>query len=174
MLEHFWNRKKSAQPDLGDPAPDFTLTTLGGGSFALSEEFRKGPVVIAFFKVSCSTSQFTLPFLERLHHAYQNGPVSFCGVSQDDAEKSRIFCERFNVTFPVALDDAAFSASKKYHFTSVPTILLIDRDGKVCFRQSGFSRAGLIQLSEEISQLLERPPAPVFLASELVPELKPG
>lgn len=174
MLEHFWGKRKPAEPGVGDPAPDFALTMLGGGSFALSEELRKCPVVIAFFKVSCSTSQFTFPFLERLRHAYQEEPVSFWGVSQDKAEKSRAFCERLNVTFPVALDDASYSASKKYHFTNVPTILLVDREGKVRFRQSGFSRAGLIQLSEGIGRLIERQPAAVFLASELVPELKPG
>jgi peroxiredoxin len=174
MLEHFWGKRKSAQPDVGEPAPDFALTTLGGGSFALSEELRNGPVVIAFFKITCSTCQFTFPFLERMYRAYQHKLVSFWGISQDDEEKSRIFCERFGVTFPIALDDASFSASKKYHFTNVPTFLLIDREGKVRFRQCGFSRAGLIQLSEEIGRLLERPPAMVFLASEMVPELKPG
>ena len=56
----------------------------------------------------------------------------------------------------------------------MPTILLVDRDGTIRFRESGFSKAGLIELSEEIGRLLTKPPETVFLANERVPELKPG
>ena len=96
------------------------------------------------------------------------------GISQDDAEKSSMFCEQFGVTFPIAIDAPAYLASKSYVFSSVPTILLVDRERAIRFRLTGFSKAGLIRLSEEIAHLANRPPAPVFLPNELVPETKPG
>ena len=37
----------------GKTAPDFTLTTTDGKSVNLQELLRRGPVVLAFFKVSC-------------------------------------------------------------------------------------------------------------------------
>ncbi len=174
MLERFLGRKRTVGPGVGEPAPDFTLPTIDRATFTLAEECKKLPVVIAFFKITCSTCQFTFPFLERLYARYGRDGVSFWGVSQDDAEKSQMFRERFGVTFPVALDAPGYSASKQYHFTNVPTILLIDREGTIRFRQSGFSKAGLIELSEKIGRLLGRTPETIFLPSELVPALKPG
>ncbi|HVB34283.1 MAG TPA: TlpA disulfide reductase family protein [Patescibacteria group bacterium] len=174
MLERLFGHKKAAGPGVGDAAPDFSLATLEGGRFTLSELLQTGPAVIAFFKVSCPTCQFTLPFLDRLHLAYQNDPVEIWAISQDNANKSRKFREQFGVSFPIALDGEQFPASKSCGFSNVPTILLIDRAGQILHRFSGFSRADLIRLSEEIAKLIGRPPAPVFLAGELVPEIKPG
>jgi peroxiredoxin len=173
MFEHLL-RKKSAAPDVGDPAPDFTLPTLEGGQFTLSEALQRAPQVIAFFKISCSTCQFTFPFLERLHRAYETDPVEFRGISQDNAENARLFCQKFGITFPIAIDADSYHASKSYVFHYVPTILLVDGQGIIRFRLTGFSKDGLIRLSKEIASLTVRPPAPVFLASERVPESKPG
>ncbi len=53
----------------GTQAPDFELKTLDGKSFSLSAELARGPAVLAFFKVSCPTCQYALPFLERLYKA---------------------------------------------------------------------------------------------------------
>jgi peroxiredoxin len=55
---------------VGARAPDFELKTLDGKRGWLGEELSRGPVVLAFFKVSCPTCQYAFPFLERLHKAY--------------------------------------------------------------------------------------------------------
>lgn len=174
MLERLLGHTKEAAPEAGTVAPDLALATSDGGQFTLSEALRKGPAVIAFFKITCKTCQLTFPFLERLHQAYRKDPVEFWGISQDDAEKSRQFTEQFGVSFPIALDSDGYPASKSYVFTHVPTILLIDRDGKIRLRFSGFSKAEMIRLSEEIASLTARQPEPVFLANESVPDAKPG
>jgi peroxiredoxin len=174
MLERFVGKKKVEGPGVGQTAPDFTLPTAEGGTFTLSEALKKGPVVVAFFKVSCSTCQFTFPFVERLALRYRHDPVAFWGISQDDVEKTEAFRERFGVTFPMAIDQPEYAASRQYNFQSVPTILLIEPSGRVRQRLTGFSKAGLIRLSEEIGSLIGRSPEMVFLASELVPETKPG
>jgi peroxiredoxin len=173
MLERLLGHAKPA-PDAGSNAPEISLPSMEGARFTLSDSRQRGPVVIAFFKVSCKTCQFTLPFLERLHLAYGNDPLEFWGISQDNVENSRQFAQEYGISFPIAIDADGFSASKSYVFTHVPTILLIDRGGKILLRFSGFSKAGLIRLSEEIAGLIRRPPEPAFLASELVPDAKPG
>ena len=174
MLEHLWNRHKTQSPDLGETAPEISLEAIEGGRFVLTEAAAKGPTVLAFFKVSCGTCQFTFPFLERIHSAYRGQRVNFRAISQDDAQLSAQFARHYGVNFPIAVDPAPYAASRSYHFAHVPTILLVDRDRVVRFRSTGFSRAGLIRLSEEIGKLLGREPSPVFLASEAVPETRPG
>jgi peroxiredoxin len=54
----------------GTKAPEFELKGLDGKGFSLNDELALGPVVLAFFKVSCPTCQYALPFFERLHKAY--------------------------------------------------------------------------------------------------------
>ncbi len=54
----------------GKKAPDFTLQTTDEKPFALKAALTSGPVVLAFYKVSCPVCQYTLPFVERLHQAY--------------------------------------------------------------------------------------------------------
>ena len=56
----------------GAKAPEFELKTLEGKRFSLNEELAKGPVVLAFFKVSCPTCQYAFPYLERLYKAYRH------------------------------------------------------------------------------------------------------
>lgn len=174
MLERLFGHSKDAAPAPGSAAPDFSLATVDGGRFTLSDAWQKSPVLIAFFKVTCKTCQFTLPFLDRLYRSYRNEPIAFWGISQDDAEKSRLFAEQFGVTFPIAIDGQGYPASKSYVFSHVPTILLVDGEGQIRQRFSGFSKTGMIRLSEEIAQMVSRQPEPVFLASELVPDAKPG
>ena len=70
----------------GSTAPDFSLNTLDGKKFSLKEALLRGPVVLAFFKVSCPTCQYAFPFLERLFQAYKNQGVTLIGVSQNPAE----------------------------------------------------------------------------------------
>jgi len=107
----------------GTRAPDFELKTLGGKRFSLSEELARGPVVLAFFKVSCPICQFAFPYLERLHKAYRQKGYALVGVSQNTAEESAAFNKEFGVTFPVLLDDTrTYPVSNAYGLTNVPTV----------------------------------------------------
>ena len=49
------------------PAPQFDLPGLAGDRTSLPDLLVSGPVLLAFFKVTCPTCQLTFPFLERLH-----------------------------------------------------------------------------------------------------------
>ena len=89
----------------GTKAPDFELKALDGKTFVLSEELARGPVVLAFFKVSCPTCQYAFPFLERLERSYGHKAVRIIGVSQNAPRETEAFAKEFGVTFPVLLDD---------------------------------------------------------------------
>src|ERR1700741_4234558 len=89
----------------GTRAPEFELKTLDGKKFSLSGALARGPVVLVFFKVSCPTCQYALPFYERLFKAYKNQHVTLVGVSQNDARDTLAFAKEFGVSFPLLLDD---------------------------------------------------------------------
>ncbi len=121
----------------GTKAPDFTLPTIDGGKFSLSEELARGPVVLAFFKVSCPVCQFAFPFLQRIFKAYASKNVTIVGISQNGRQDTAAFLQEFGVTFPVLLDDPnTYPVSNAYGLTNVPTMFL-DRSG---WRDRNFQR----------------------------------
>jgi peroxiredoxin len=158
----------------GKPAPDFTLPDIDGGEFSLRAALAKGPLVAAFFKISCPVCQLALPFLERLFKACGNDRVSFWGISQDNARETREFCQEFGLSFPALVDAKGYPVSNSYGITHVPTIFLIAPDGKIRISSDGFSRGDLEEISAGLAKHLGRPAFPVFEPGESVPDSKPG
>ena len=158
----------------GHHAPPFTLKGIDGGIYSLEEALQKGPVVAAFFKISCPVCQFTFPFLERLHKACGNDRIGVWGISQDNARDTREFCEEFGLSFPALLDEDGYLVSNAYGVTNVPTVLLIAPDGVVKVSSTGFEKAALEKISAELGAYLNRPLAPVFHPGEVIPDYKPG
>jgi peroxiredoxin len=158
----------------GKIAPNFSLKALDGKEYSLSAAMKRGPAVVAFFKISCPVCQFTFPFLERLYKRYGGDNVAFLGVSQDDARATRRFAEEYGVTFPVLLDEPAYPVSNGYGLTNVPTVFLVDQDGTVRTVCLGFDKAGLEAIACTLAERRRLAPAPVFFADERVPAHKPG
>ena len=158
----------------GHTAPAFSLPAVDGKKFSLEEALKKGPVVAAFFKISCQVCQYTFPFMERLHQAYADEPVTFWGVSQDDARDTKDFCQEYGITFPALIDQKGYPVANAYGLTTVPTVLLIAPDGTVRVSGNGFSKKELEKISAELGRHFKKPPAQVFLPDEIVPDYKPG
>jgi peroxiredoxin len=152
----------------GDSAPDFELPDLAGAKTRLQDRLKNGPVLLAFFKISCPTCQLTLPFLQRLADAGNEGAPQVIAVSQDDAASTREFQNRFRVSMPTLLDDTrAWPASNGFRISSVPSLFLVEPEGRISFSTEGFSKAGLKKLGERFQTEPFRP-------GENVPELRPG
>ena len=158
----------------GDKAPLFDLRDAAGNEYSLAEELRKGPVIAAFFKISCPVCQFTFPFLERLFKSYGENIATFLAISQDDALDTREFCQEYGVTFPALLDDESYTVSNMYGLTNVPSIFLIGADGIVKVASIGFDKTKLEDIGSELAAVAKRPSTPLFRAGEIVPSFKPG
>src|SRR5229473_8051334 len=67
-----WMGKQDQMTNIvaGNIAPGFSLKALDNKEYSLNTLMERGPVVAAFFKVSCPVCEFTFPFLERLHKRY--------------------------------------------------------------------------------------------------------
>lgn len=160
----------------GSTAPEISLPSLNGaGKISLSEARRRGPVVAAFFKVSCPVCQFTFPYLERIHRAYGNSNVSLVAVSQNNSEESRDFAGQYKLTFPIALDDTKkYPVSNAYGLTTVPSIFLISSEGKVEMTSVGWDKNDIEELNRRVAQAANAAPVPVFKPGEQVPDFKAG
>jgi peroxiredoxin len=158
----------------GKIAPGFSMKGFDGKEYSLGTLIERGPVVAAFFKISCPVCQFTFPFLERLYQRYGSEGVTFLGVSQDDARSTKEFAAEYGVTFPMVLDEKGYPVSNAYGLTSVPTILLIEPDGTVRVSSTGFDKKDLETIARELAERRRIAPAALFRPDEKVPENKPG
>jgi peroxiredoxin len=159
----------------GTKAPGFELKTSDGKKFSLQGELANGPVVLAFFKVSCPTCQYTFPFLERLHKAYAGKGVKLVGVSQNDAKDTGAFAKEFGVTFPIVLDDTSkYPVSNAYGLTNVPTMFWIDADGEIEISSVGWVKADFEQINRNMAEFGKAAPAAVFKAGEDVRDFRAG
>src|SRR5258708_37240277 len=96
---------------------------------------ERGPVIAAFFKISCPVCQFTFTFLERLYKRYGSDSVTFLGISQDDARSTTSFAKEYGITFPIVIDNEnGYVASNANGLANVPTIFLIGTEAtlEVC------------------------------------------
>ena len=156
----------------GKAAPDFQLTTTDGKRLSLSEALAGGPVLLAFFKVTCPTCQYTFPFLERLHQ--QLSGVRIWGIVQDSAQDGARFASNFVVTFPILVDGRNYPVSNAYGLAHVPTLFLIKSDGCIEIASEGFVKTDLAAMQKSLAASLSTAPPALFLPTERVPEYKPG
>jgi peroxiredoxin len=160
---------------VGDSAPDFTLQTMNGSRFSLQEALRKGPVVLAFFKISCPVCQFAFPYLEKLYTSYRSNTVTLVGVSQDGKKDTERFVREYGITFPVLLDDPQnYPVSNAYGLTNVPSIFWVEPGGEIQVSSVGWDRKEIERISSLMSELSSIPPAQIFSPGEKIPDYRPG
>lgn len=161
--------------ETGVKAPDIRLPLSKGGSFSLAEALRRGPVVAAFFKISCPVCQMALPYLERIFRAYPADKVTFVGVSQNDRKGIEAFAREYGLTFPLALDDTSrYPVSNAYGITHVPTIFFIAPDGQVELSSVGWAKQDIGELNRRVAQAAGAKPKALFHPGEDVPAFKAG
>jgi len=115
---------------MGDVAPNFTLTTLDGKQVSLSQ-FRGKPVMLNFWYSTCPGCLAEIPGMQRFYAAQQAAGKDFVilGVnSVDDAQTAQQFAQQYGLTYSLALDDNQQVATL-YHLTATPTSYFIDRQG---------------------------------------------
>src|SRR5437773_6891048 len=100
---HLFGGTRMAALTTATGAPDFMLIGIDGSTFSLKDALSRGPVALAFFKVSCPVCQYALPVLERVYEAHGSG-VTIIGISQDKKRDTAAFMSEYGITFPVLLD----------------------------------------------------------------------
>ena len=158
----------------GTLAPHFKLATTDGRTLSLRDMLSRAPVVLAFFKISCPTCQYTFPFLERIHQAY-GGKFQIVGISQNNKKDTEAFMKEYGVTFPVLLDDTkTYPISNAYGLTNVPTIFWIGQTGTIELASVGWVKQDIDDLNRKAAENLHQVFAPIFDSNESVADFRAG
>ncbi len=156
-------------------APDFALPTAEGHQISLHETLKKGPVVLAFFKVSCPVCQYAFPFFERMYQANRGTNVSFIGISQDNTKKTEAFLNQFGITFPVVFDDPKnYTVSNAYGLANVPTLFYISQSGQIEIASVSWAKAEVEAINEKLAANRREPAPTLWHTGEDVREFRAG
>ena len=92
--------------EVGQPAPDFTLPTAGGGEVSLSQ--LKGKKVIVYFYPKADTPGCTKEacgFNDALPD-FSSVNAAIIGISKDPVKKLDKFADKYGLTFTLASDES--------------------------------------------------------------------
>ena len=139
-------------------AQDFTLPVINLEGRATGDRMRLGDqrgkvVLLDFWATWCRPCQITTPTLVRVGHRFRNRGVVVMGVNvdQDGPEAVPFFMRRFAVDYPMVYDERG-QTSSRYSVRALPTLMVIDREGRVRHTHTGVATEA--ELSEQIEGLL--------------------
>ena len=136
------------------PAPNFTLQSNAGGQVSLAS--LKGKVVMVnFWATWCVPCRQEMPHLQALYEKY-NGlgfELLAVNVEKNNAEGARKWLQETPVTFPV-LFDPENQVTKLYKVQTMPSTVLIGRDGTMRFMHSGYKPGYENDYQTEVRALL--------------------
>jgi peroxiredoxin len=142
----------SSMVHVGDPAPDFSLTTIDGEPFRLSDE-KGNVVVINFFATWCGPCRQELPHVESIWMKHRDQPGFRLLVigREESTEAVRDFRSENGFSFPMAADPDRVVFSL-FATESIPRTVVVSPAGTVVYSQIGFLEGDQAELEAVIEQ----------------------
>ena len=135
------------------PAPDFTLPSSAGSNLRLREQ-RGQVVMLNFWATWCGPCRREMPELNRIYGKYRPAGFLLMGVNVDeDPANARGVAGKLGVQFPVLFDTHQL-VSRLYDLSTMPSSVLIDRDGRVRHVYLGYKDGYERTYEQQIAELL--------------------
>ena len=133
---------------IGKPAPEFTLPSISpesqGDRLALSS-LRGKTVILAFWASWCGPCRAEAPGLDHLSKRLADRNVVVLGVNTDDKmENAQAFARSAGLSYPL-LHDPNGEVGAAYGVSSLPTLFIIDKEGKIAAVRSGLTDEGSLE-----------------------------
>lgn len=121
---------------LGDVMVDFTVTSVQGETFTLSEVLKeKKMALINFFFTTCGPCANEFPYMDEAYQMYSDdvAVVTLDPIEQEEAVKA--YQASMGLSFPMAACPAAWSQT--FGITGYPTSVVVDQYGVICLIEVG-------------------------------------
>ena len=114
---------------LNKPAPDVEMKTLEGEKVRLSE-LRGKTVLLNFWASWCGPCRRELPGLEKIHADLKYKGLVVLGVNDEGKGAAKKYATAAGLTFET-LDDSGRKAHGLYRVKAIPSVFLIDPEGRI-------------------------------------------
>jgi peroxiredoxin/outer membrane protein assembly factor BamD (BamD/ComL family) len=121
---------------LGKAAPELEVEEWLGKGPASIGDLKGKPVLLVFWATWCPHCKREMPSVEERFQKYKDRGLQILAVTRNSrgqtTDKVREFLGQNGYTFPVAIDPGG--TSRAYGVSGIPAAALVDKDGKVVFR----------------------------------------
>lgn len=141
------------------PAPDFSAQTLEGRTVSLADYRGQKKVVVTFWASWCGPCRMEMPGLIRFYKKNHSDSSDFeiLAVSIDeDTKEAADFAAKQKLNFPVLLDPRR-KVANAYEVEGIPTMFVIDKDGRITHGYVGYNRALELRLTSDLGIKIKRP-----------------
>ncbi len=139
---------------VGDSAPDFTLNTVNGNEFTLSDHAGK-VIFLFFFGYSCPHCLANGNNTETgIYDAFKdNSDFVALGIDTWDGNKSGVenFINQTGITYPVAMTG---SSVQSLYSTTYDRIIVIDQSGTIQFKATSNATSGVVSDAKQVIESL--------------------
>lgn len=151
--------RQAQEPELVEKqAPDFAAATLDGQTVRLADFRGQKKLVVSFWASWCGPCRLEMPELLKFYQAHhtQGSDFELLAVSIDDDTKAAAdFATSEKLNFPVLLDPRQKMAGA-YGVAVIPTIFVIDKNGKITYGHIGYDGTMEFRLANALGIDLSR------------------
>ncbi len=134
--------------EIGNRAPNFTVTTLDGEEVSL-DELRGQVVLLNFWGTWCVPCRREMPDFQQLYEDHADDGFTILALAVNDTEAAVLeFQEEFGLTFPLAVDEDN-EINDQYAIVSQPSTFILDQNGIIMSRNFG------IMLEEQVLEVID-------------------
>jgi peroxiredoxin len=152
VLERTLEREGEQPALVSQAAPDFSAQGLDGQPVSLADFRGKKNVVVSFWASWCGPCRMEMPALVKFYkdHHTADSDFEFLAVSIDDDTKAASdFATAQQLNFPVVLDPRQ-KVADAYEVDGIPTMFVIDKEGKIKYGHAGYDLAMEYRLVHEL------------------------
>jgi peroxiredoxin len=151
-LETTLLRRDETPPVVNKPAPQFSLEALDGRTISLADYHGKKKLVVTFWASWCGPCRMEMPALRAFYQKHRNSSDKFelLAVSIDDRRRdAENFAAEEKLPFPVLLDLDSKTADA-FGVEGIPTLFVIDENGKIIYGHVGLEPAMEFMLAHQL------------------------
>lgn len=145
---------KIAQANLlkpGKPVPGVSYPDLSG-SLKNFEQYKGKILLIDFWASWCGPCRAAVPKVKKIYAQYKDKGFDIVGISIDDSKKAWIKAmDEEQMPWQQWLSPDKNQTMKKFLFSGIPTLYLVDKEGKIIGSYTGFSE----KVEQKIDELFK-------------------
>lgn len=138
-----WMTRGTVSPFMGEAAPALSLAVAAGGEAngparVTLSQMQDEVVVLEFWASWCGACKRTTPVLNDLNREFDGAHVAFYAVNVEPIDRQRLQAAHaaFGTEFPT-LHDRTGEVQRRYAIKSLPTVIVVDREGVVRWASTG-------------------------------------
>ena len=128
-------------------APDFNLPKVGGGYVRLSS-LRGQVVILDFMATWCGPCETELAHLDDIYNTYSSSQIEILSIDVDSSEGESLlspYKDEHNIAWDILMDTSGINNAAGYDVSSIPTLVIVDQDGRIAYRAVGVTPASTLQ-----------------------------